>query len=145
MFDGCIISANSLEPFDCLPVIGFRTYCLLKNILIKKDKKKTPHNPLYHSCVNLNYARFFSLNLKSYFLKFWLSLKQLLVYCSTVLEQHLKITLIKYCIARLQNQNSSRGSGLQRLTVRLRQSERTFGMWTEYGNLYIFDTVRFNI
>lgn len=34
-FDGCIISANSLENFDCLPVIGFRT-CLLKNILIKK-------------------------------------------------------------------------------------------------------------
>lgn len=38
-FDGCIISANSLENFDCLPVSGFRTYCLLKNILKKKQKK----------------------------------------------------------------------------------------------------------
>lgn len=38
-FDGCIISTNSLENFDCLPVIGFRTYCLLKNILIKKPLK----------------------------------------------------------------------------------------------------------
>lgn len=37
-FDGCIISANSLENFDCLPVIGFRTYCLLKNIFKKKQK-----------------------------------------------------------------------------------------------------------
>lgn len=36
-FDGCIISANSLENFDCLPVIGFRTYCLLKNILKKTN------------------------------------------------------------------------------------------------------------
>lgn len=38
-FGGCIISANFLENFDCLPVIGFRTYCLLKNILIKKPLK----------------------------------------------------------------------------------------------------------
>lgn len=45
-FDGCIISANSLENFDCLPVIGFRTYCLLKNIL--KKPKPPPNNPLYH-------------------------------------------------------------------------------------------------
>lgn len=96
-FDGCVISANFLENFDCLPVIGFRTYCLLKNILIKKQLKITPNNPLYplyHSCFKLNYARLISLNLKSYFLKFWLSLKQLLVYCSGVLEQHLKITWV---------------------------------------------------
>lgn len=40
-FDGCVISANVLENFDCLPVIGFRTYCLLKKIL-KKPNKKNP-------------------------------------------------------------------------------------------------------
>lgn len=40
-FDGCVISANVLENFDCLPVSGFRTYCLLKNIF-KKTKKKNP-------------------------------------------------------------------------------------------------------
>lgn len=45
-FDGCIIPANSLENFDCLPVSGFRTYCLLKNIL----KKKTKKNPLITLC-----------------------------------------------------------------------------------------------
>lgn len=38
-FGGCIIFVNFLENFDCFLVSGFRIYCLLKNILIKKFLK----------------------------------------------------------------------------------------------------------